>query len=149
MAYTGSKAIATNGSTLSVADSSGTNYLAIGEINDAGSMTGDKANKIDVTNLDSTGFKEYKQGLKDPPEATVKMNFISTDAGQQRLQELYGSGATNNFKLVLSDKITASGTTIIRSGYISGYEILPVKDGVLTLTVKIQFTGAPTITAAS
>ena len=149
MAYTGSEAVATYGTKLLVADDTGSTYVEIGEINDAGSMTGDKANKIDVTNLDSTGFKEYKQGLKDPPEATIKLNFISTDAGQQRLQVLYGTGATCNFKLALSDKITTAGTTIIRSGYVSGYEITPVKEGILTLTAKVQFTGAPTITAAS
>lgn len=149
MPYTGSQAVTTQGTNLFVADTDGTTYLKIGEINDAGSLLGDKTNKIDVTNLDSMGFKEYKQGLKDPPEGTIKMNFISSDAGQARLQTLYSSGDYCNFKLVLSDKITTAGTTIIRSGYVSSYDITPAKEGVLSLTAKVQFSGAPTITPAS
>lgn len=149
MPYTGSKATASQGTKFSVADDTGLIYTSVGEVNDAGTATGDKTNKIDVTNLDSAGYKEYKQGLKDPPETTVKMNFVGTDVGQIRLQTLYASGAVNNFKLELSDKITVAGTTIIRKGYVSSYEVTPVKEGVITLSVKIQFTGAPTITAAS
>lgn len=127
-------------------------YIAIEEIIDIPGILGDKSGKIDVTSLDSVGYKEFiSDALKDAPEVSFKCNFTN-GAGQQRVKALADSGATTSFKLVLPNAITpttGTGTTIVRSGYISARSITSAKGAQLVLEFTIQFSGAPTETAAS
>lgn len=126
-------------------------YVAIEEIIDIPSILGDKSGKIDVTNLDSVGYKEYiSDALKDAPEVTIKCNFTN-GTGQQRVKTLADSGANTSFKLVLPNKATpaGSGTTIVREGYISARSLTSAKGSQLTMEFTVQFSGAPVETAAS
>lgn len=126
-------------------------YVAIEEIIDIPSILGDKSGKIDVTNLDSIGYKEYiSDALKDAPEVTVKCNFTN-GVGQQRVKTLADSGVNTSFKLVLPNKATptGSGTTIVREGYISARSLTSAKGSQLTMEFTVQFSGAPVETAAS
>lgn len=127
-------------------------YIAIEEIIDIPGILGDKTGKIDVTSIDSVGYKEYiSDALKDAPEVSFKCNFTN-GAGQLRVKTLADSGANASFKLVLPNKITPStgtGTTIVRSGYISARSITSGKGAQLMLEFTVQFSGAPIETAAS
>lgn len=124
-------------------------FVSIEEITNIPSILGDKAGKIDVTNLDSSGYKEYISDFKDAPEVTIQCNWTGA-TGQSRVQTL-SDGTTTKFKMVLSDKKTVggTGTTITRNGYISAFNIEPGVSKQLTMSFSVQFSGAPTITAAS
>ena len=124
-------------------------YIAIEEIIDIPGILGDKSGKIDVTSLDSVGYKEYiSDALKDAPEVSFKCNFVESALGQTRVKLLAGTGATTSFQLVLPNKVATKGTTITRSGYITSRSITSAKGGQLILDFSIQFSGAPVETVA-
>lgn len=127
-------------------------YIAIEEIIDIPGILGDKTGKIDVTSIDSVGYKEYiNDSLRDAPEVSFKCNFTN-GAGQLRVKTLADSGANTSFKLVLPNKVTPTtgiGTTIVRQGYISARSITSGKGSQLMLEFTVQFSGAPIETAAS
>lgn len=124
-------------------------YIAIEEIIDLPGILGDKTGKIDVTSIDSVGYKEYiADALKDAPEVSFKCNFVESALGQTRVKLLAGTGATTSFKLVLSNKVATSGTTITRAGYITSRAITAGKGSQLILEFSVQFSGAPVETVA-
>jgi len=137
------------GTVFSVETATANTFIAIEEITDIPGILGDKAGKIDVTNMDSSGYKEYISDLKDAPEVTIKANWTGA-TGQARVQAL-SDGTNTKFKLVLPDKKTVggTGTTVARNGYISSFSIEPGVGKQLMLTFTVQFSGAPTITAAA
>lgn len=124
-------------------------FIPIEEITDIPGILGDKAGKIDVTNMDSAGYKEYIGDLKDAPEVTIKANWTGA-TGQARIQTL-SDGTNTKFKLTLPDKKTTNGTgtVVARNGYISSFNIEQGIGKQLMLVFTVQFSGAPTITAAS
>jgi hypothetical protein len=139
------------GTVFSVETATAGTYVAIDGILDIPSILGDKAGKIDVTSLDDEEYKQYIRDLKDAIEITVNCNWTGS-AAQLRLQTLDASGALAKFKLVLPDAITPStgtGTTIVRDGYVAATAIMPAKSSQLKFSFTVQFSGAPTITAAN
>lgn len=141
------------GTIFSVESTVADTYIAIEEIIDIPSILGDKMGKIDVTNLDSTGYKEFiADGLKEAPEVTLRCNFDAEALGQLRVTALAANAANTKFKLELPNKITPTtgkGTTIVREGYISSRGITAGKGAQLILEFTIQFSGAPAETAAN
>ena len=127
-------------------------FIAIEEIIDIPSILGDKMGKIDVTSLDSVGYKEFiADGLKEAPEVTIRCNFTNA-TGQLRVTTLAGTGENTKFKLELPNKVTPTtghGTTIVREGYISSRGITAGKGAQLIMEFTIQFSGAPVETAAN
>lgn len=129
-------------------------FIKVGELTDIPGILGDKTGKIDVTNFDSTGYKDYiSDGLKDAPEFSLKCNHIADDAGQLRVFALGESNANTKIKLVLNDQITpttGTPTTIIRDGYVSGIpNIVPGKNAAMIMEFSFQSSGAPAVTHAS
>ncbi len=143
-----SKAKSSLGAVLSVETATTGTYIAIEEITSIPPMLGDKAGKIDVTNMNSTGYKEYIRDMFDAPEVTITCNWTG-EAGQQRIQSLGSTGTKVNFKLVFNDPLTTIGTTIIRQGYVSSNPNIEAALGKqMTFSFSVQFTGTPTVTAA-
>jgi hypothetical protein len=129
-------------------------FVKVGEMTDIPGILGDKTGKIDVTNFDSIGYKDYiSDGLKDAPEFTLKCNFIADDAGQARVMALGETNENTKIKLEFNDQITPSTgnkTTIIRDGYVSGIpNIIPGKGAALSFEFGFQSSGAPDVTLAS
>jgi hypothetical protein len=145
-----SKAQSTLGSKFYVETSTAGTYAVVGEVTTVGNVTDDTMNDIDVSNLDSTEYKEYIGGLKDPPTVDFVANYVADDAGQLRIQTLYGSGTTVKFKLTVGKPLTANGDplTIVRSGYVSKCSFDVPVDDKISLNFSIRFSGAPTITEA-
>lgn len=141
------------GTVFSVETATPGTYVKIEEIIDIPSILGDKSGKIDTTNMDSEGYKEYiSDALKDAPEVTIECNFIADAAGQLRIKALALTEENTKFKLVLPNAITpttGTGTTIVRDGYVSARDIVPGKGAQLKLKFTIQFSGAPVETDAS
>lgn len=67
---------------------------------------GGPADRIQETCLDSTEH-EYKQGLRDPAQVNVPINFIPRSAAHQALNDLLDSGDTISWMIVLSDQAAA------------------------------------------
>lgn len=136
-----------------IATGVGAEFVKVGEMTDIPGMMGDKAGRIDVTNFDSTGYKDYiSDGLKDSPEFSLKCNYIADDAGQLRVAALGATNENTQIKLVLNDKLTelGTGTTIIRDGYVSANpNIVPGKGAALSFEFSFQSSGAPDFTAAT
>lgn len=129
-------------------------FIKVGELLDIPGVLGDKAGRIDVTNMDSSGYKEYiSDGLKDATEFTLECNFIADDAGQARVMVLGQSNAMTRIKLELNDQITPTTgdkTTVIRDGYIPGIpNIVPSKGSQTKFSFSFQPSGEPDITMAS
>lgn len=150
----GSKAKNSLGASIYIETAVVNTFVKVGELLDIPGVLGDKAGRIDVTNMDSTGYKEYiSDGLKDAAEFSLECNFIANDAGQMRVMELGTSNAMTKIKLELNDKITpvtGSNTIVIRDGYIPGIpNIVPGKGSQLKLQFSFQPSGEPDITMAS
>jgi predicted secreted protein len=145
-----SKAQSTQGTKLYVESTTAGTYIAIGEITTVGNITDDTSDDIDVTNLDSEGYKEYIGGLKDPPSVDFAANYIADDAGQLRLKELYESGEPISFKLEVGKPLTSSGDplTILRDGYVSKYSFDVQINSKVGINFTVKFSGAPAVTEA-
>lgn len=129
-------------------------WLKVGELLDVPGILGDKTGRIDVTSMDSVGYKQYiSDGLKDATEFSLECNYIADDAGQARVMALGTSNANTKIKLELNDQITPTTgdkTTVIRDGYIPGIpNIVPAKGSQTKFSFSFQPSGAPDITLAS
>ena len=129
-------------------------FIKVGELLDIPGMLGDKTGRVDVTNMDTVGYKEYiSDGLKDATEFSLECNYIADDPGQVRVFELGTSNVNTKIKLELNDQITpitGSKTIVIRDGYIPGIpNIVPAKGAQTKLQFSFQPSGEPDITLAS
>ena len=149
-----SKAKNSLGASIFIKGATADSWLKVGELLDIPGILGDKTGRIDVTSLDSVGYKEYiSDGLKDATEFSLECNFIANDPGQMRVSELGSSNANTKIKLELNDQITPTTgkkTTVIRDGYIPGIpNIVPAKGAQTKFSFSFQPSGAPDITLAS
>ena len=102
-----SKAKNSLGASIYIETSTPDTFVKVGELLDIPGILGDKAGRIDVTNMDSVGYKEYiSDGLKDASEFSLECNFVANDPGQVRVFELGTSNANTKIKLELNDQIT-------------------------------------------
>lgn len=150
----GSKARNSLGASIFIEGATADSWLKVGELLDVPGMLGDKTGRIDVTNMDSVGYKEYiSDGLKDATEFSLECNFIADDPGQARVMALGTSNASTKIKLELNDQITpvtGSKTIVIRDGYIPGIpNIVPAKGAQTKFSFSFQPSGAPDVTLAS
>ncbi len=76
---------------------------------------GGAADQIDITCL-SSAEREYKQGLPNPGQVTVPINFIPRSAAHQALIDLKESGDTISWMIVCSDYTGAGPTTTDSDG---------------------------------
>ena len=74
---------------------------------------GGAADQIDLTCLMSPE-REYKQGLPNPGQVTIPINFIPRSAAHQTLIDLQASGTTVSWMIAFSD-YTGSGPTTFDS----------------------------------
>lgn len=129
-------------------------FIKVGEMTDIPGILGDKTGKIDVTNLDSSGYTEViSNGLKEAPEFSLKCNYVADDAGQVRIFELGQSNINTKIKLEFNDQITpltGNKTVIIRNGYVTSIpNITPGKGAQLMMDFSFQSSGEPDVTLAS
>ena len=150
----GSKAKNSLGAAIFIESSTPDVFVKVGELSDMPGLLGDKAGRIDVSHMDSQGYKDYiSDGLKDTPEFSLACNYIADDAGQLRVMELGTSNAMTKLKLELNDQITpttGTKTIVIRDGYIPGIpNIVPGKGKQVTFEFSFQPSGEPDVTMAS
>lgn len=76
---------------------------------------GGAADQIDITCLSSVE-REYKQGLPNPGQVTIPVNFIPRSAAHQALITLKESGDTISWMILFSDYTGAGPTTVDSEG---------------------------------
>jgi len=156
MSYTESKAFQPIGAQLSIGPIVGTvtpTYTPIYEISDV-TWGGADFDKVDVTNLNSTG-KEKRKGLVDGGQFTIKGNTVNSDAGQTALAAAFAD--KQNPYLFTLQFPTAPGQTTTGDKYsFAGLVIkaAPFDNVNATKTLQFEYTieitnGAPVLTAGS
>ena len=102
-----------------------------------------KADTIEVTNLDSAGWRNYIQGLKDGGEVSLSGYFNSSDTnGQYALYTALTGGTVTNFNITFPSALGAQWTF---SGIVTGYTTGAAMEDTVTFEATIKVTGIPTL----
>jgi hypothetical protein len=103
--------------------------------------SGASADKIDVTDLDSTA-KEFLTGLVDNGTFSSDINYLSSDAGQTALLAAFNGSLSKNYKLQV-----LGGNSFTFAASVTKFPTMP--DGAvgtaLTGSVEFQISGAVTV----
>lgn len=136
------------GVTLSISDGlSPTTYVPIANVTSI-NFSGRDAEEIDFTHLGSVGgFREFRQGFKDPGSITFEYHYTPTEESHLDLLTLWLSGAIINFKIDYSEAGWDFGEYGL--GFIQNPGDVSVTVGdPITGSGTIRVTGATSIAAA-
>ena len=98
------------------------NAKAIGGLNSIGEIS-PSSDEIDVTTLDSAGYKEFIQGLKDAGELPLK-GFHNTDStGQATMRALFASGALGYFWVTFPDNTVVAFNAYVKNHMLGAAEV--------------------------
>ena len=107
------KALGTSLSYLPTYDSANA-VTVVGSLNSIGEIS-PTSDEIDVTTLDSAGYKEFLQGLKDSGELPLS-GFHNTDStGQATMRALFASGALGYFWVTFPDQTVVAFSAYVKS----------------------------------
>ena len=137
-------AITTNTTTLEIIENE--TPIAVGGVSTIGEFGFGEASEVDVTRLNETGgYKRFVAGLKDAGTVTIGGFKEAADAGQAKVIELHGSGATADFKITYPD-----GATAAFSGFVKKFMFAEMAvDAALAWSVDVRISGGVTYTEAS
>lgn len=137
-------AIAGYGTLLQVADSGGSVYTTVAEVNDIG---GPKfaSEVVDITNMTSpSAFREKLSVLNDPGELGFTVNLIPGDVTQGNVSGLlflWRTRAKRNVKLVWPNAVEWT----FLSAQVTGFEVKAAVDDRVTADVTLTLSGVPTL----
>lgn len=112
----------------------------VGKLTSVGKIAPD-SKEIDVTTLDSQGYREYMQGFRDSGEVEISGFHTKSDEGQQALRAAYESGKPGTAKVTFSDGTTASFTAFVKSYALGAAEV----DGAVGFGATLRISGGVTI----
>jgi len=96
---------------------------------------------VDVTHMASPNkTREFIQGMVDPGEMSIGINWVPGDATDVILQALKTSGAVRSMKITWPNLVTWTF-----SGFIKGFEPSAPIDDKMTATITVRVTGSITI----
>lgn len=139
-------AVSSHGTLLKIGDGGGSEvFTTIGEVLDISGPSYELSTE-EVTNHDSSGWREFIPTLLDVGEITFDINYYSATT-QDQIETDHRAKTKRNFKLVFP--LPASGTdTRAFSAYITGVEFSAPVEGVLKGSITLRPTGADTKTVA-
>lgn len=110
---------------------------------------GRDAGEVDFTHLGSTGgYKEFRQGFKDPGTVTLTLQFDPTHpthVGASGLSGLFDAKTVFNFKLDMTEPFGATGATASCKGFVKNPGDLSVSpESPIEASVTIRCTGPVT-----
>ncbi len=110
---------------------------------------GRDAGEVDFTHLGSTGgYKEFRQGLKDPGTITLTVQFDPTHpthVGANAFSGLFDLGRVFNFKLDMTAVFGATGATAACKGFVKNPGDISISpENPIEATVTIRCTGPVT-----
>lgn len=100
------------------------------------------AETIDVTNMDSGGWREFITSLKDGGEVSFDCNFLPAAATHVALMQDFVDSVISEYSLVWTDSGTSTWTF---DGLVTSFQPNAAIDDALTASVTIKMSGAPTI----
>jgi len=134
-----SNAILGYGSVFAIHDGSST-FDAIAEVIEI-SPPNQQADDVDVTHMASPGqTREFIQGLIDPGEMSITINWVPSDATDVIIQALKTSGATRQMRITWPNNVKWTF-----SGFIKGFEPSSPIDDRMTATITVRVSGNTTI----
>lgn len=138
-------AIATYNTILEIID--GTNpAVTVGSVNSIGELSFGEAEEIDVTRLNETsGYKRFIAGLKDAGALTIGGFKEATDAGQAKIMELHGSGASVKWRITYPDGAKAEFNGFVKKFAFGEMAI----SAALLWSVNVRISGGITFTEAT
>lgn len=140
-------AISSHGTLLKIGDggSPSESFTTIGEVLDISGPSYELSIE-EVTNHDSSGWREFIPTLLDVGEITFDINYYSATT-QDQIETDLRAKTKRNFELVFP--LPASGTdTRAFAAYITGFEMSAPVEGVLRGSVTLRPVGADTKTVA-
>lgn len=115
------KALGTSLSYLPTYDSANA-VTVVGSLTSIGEIS-PTSDEIDVTTLDSAGYKEFIQGLKDAGELPLK-GFHNTDStGQATMRTLFASGALGYFWVTFPDQTVVAFSAYVKTHTVGAAEV--------------------------
>lgn len=98
-----------------------------------------KRDTLDVSNMDSSGYKEFIAGaLIDPGEVGVECNFVPANAQQIGLRTDMENRTLRNFKITLP---AATTVTASFAGYVTEWSTSAGMDEAMKLKASIKISG--------
>jgi hypothetical protein len=153
MSYTGSKAFAGRGSVLQYSTNPpSVPYVELAEIKSI-AFSGMKYDLADVTNMQSSNFREWLPTLADSGDLSFSGNLIPNDPTQTDLIDFFNTAALVNWEVVLPADAsqgypTSLGTFKFKAFVSSIDRNIPVdKEG--SISGKLKITGEITFTPGS
>jgi predicted secreted protein len=104
-----------------------------------------KLDTIDITTLDSTGYRQFIATMKTGGQVQLDMLFLPADATQSYSAGVildFHNRTLRNFKIVFSD---GAATTWTFPAYVTDVAPDASVDAALGLKVTLQISGAPTL----
>lgn len=98
--------------------------------------------EIDITNFDSTA-REFLRGFTDGGSVTINVNFDPDQATHQTLYDLYRTGETRQWRVLLSN---ASATYFEFDAYVSQFPFDFGLDDAVRSTVTLRLSGGTSLT---
>lgn len=134
-------ALSSHGTLLKIGDGGGSEvFTTIAEVRDI-SGTSFAVSTEDVTNHDSSRWREHIATIKEGGEITFDINYYSATTQDQLRTDMLNM-TRRNFQLVFP---TSPTETHAFAAYITGMEYAAPVEGVLAASITLTITGAVTI----
>lgn len=115
------------------------------------SQSGMKADLADVTNMQSSNFREWLPTLNDSGELAVAGNLIPNDASEEDLITFFNAQTRVHWQVVLpaSQAHPTSEGTYAFQAFVTGIDRNIAVDKEASISVKLKITGIITFTPGS
>jgi len=121
----------------------GSTYVAIGQVKDI-SGPGTVRGTIEVTDHDSSGWREFVAGLRDGGDVTFTVGYDNANTQHAALLTSMGSDVVPTWELTLN---MTSGTAIWTfAGQVTAFNASTPVEGENTIDITIKVSGAATLT---
>ncbi|HBV97780.1 MAG: hypothetical protein JL50_02935 [Peptococcaceae bacterium BICA1-7] len=102
---------------------------------------------IDVTSMDSNGWREYVAGLKDGGEISIDGNFVPKETTHAQMITDFNAGTVSNYQILLPDaELDANKSKWTFAAKVKSLEFSHPADGVLGFSAALKISGQPTLT---
>jgi len=145
MAYTNSQAVAGRASKLQYSSNPpSVPYNLVAEIKTIGN-SGMKYDLADVTNMESSNFREWLPTLADSGDITFAGNLIANDTSQADLINFFNTATLVSWEIILPPSVaqgfeTSLGTFAFKAYVSSVDRSIPI-DKEMSITFKLKVTG--------
>lgn len=132
-------AVKAQGTVLKFTPKGGT-QVVVGKLTSVGEIAPD-SEEIDVTTLDSEGYREYIQGFRDSGEVELSGFHEKDDAGQKALRAAYASGEAGAVEVCFPDDTSAAFTAFVKGYSLGNAEV----DGAVGFGAVLRISGKVTV----